>query len=73
MKNIAVGFVLSLLMVGQANSQTSNKCKHKKYERSRRKRTLYVHLSDKVTRQKVTFKNRYRNYVIWRFVHSKRK
>jgi uncharacterized protein len=56
MKNITVGLFLSLLMVGQAYSQTSKGITTKNMKE---KEHYTFQLSDKVTRQKVTFKNRY--------------
>ena len=61
MKKIAIITVLSFLIIGQAYSQTS-KTKQKQTIKTSRYRTTDNYtfkLSDKVTRQKVTFKNRY--------------
>ena len=59
MKNIAVGFILSLLTIGQAYSQTSKSANTNNHEDTQEKEHYTFKLSDKVTRQKVTFKNRY--------------
>lgn len=59
MKNIAIGFVLILLMVGQAYSQTSKSGNTKNMKQVERQNHYTFPLSEKVTRQKVTFKNRY--------------
>src|ERR1044071_3442106 len=59
MKNIAVGAVLSLLVVGQAYSQTSKSVNTNNMKGAEEKEQHTSPLSDKVTRQKVTFKNRY--------------
>src|SRR6187397_256615 len=58
MKNIAVGFILSLL-AGQVHSQTSSNLNTKNMKQVEEKEHYTFPLSDKVTRQKVTFKNRY--------------
>ena len=59
MKNVAVGFVLSLLIFGQAYSQTSKSLITKNMKQVEEKEHYTFELSDKVSRQKVTFKNRY--------------
>jgi uncharacterized protein len=59
MKNIAVGFFLSLLIAGQAYSQSSKNVKTKSMNQVEEKADYTFPLSDKVTRQKVTFKNRF--------------
>ncbi len=59
MKKIAFVFVLSFLMMGHAHSQTSNKEKSKTMKQAEQLDHYTFRLSDKVTRQKVTFKNRY--------------
>ena len=59
MKNIAVGFFLTLLIVGQAYSQTSKSVNTKHMKQVAEKEHYTFQLSNKVTRQKVTFKNRY--------------
>ena len=59
MKNIAVGFFLSLLIVGQVYSQTSKSVNTKNMRQVEEKEHYTFQLSNKVTRQKVTFKNRY--------------
>lgn len=59
MKKIAVVFILPLLMMGQANSQTSKKEKIKTMRTAKQTEHYTFQLSDKVTRQKVTYKNRY--------------
>lgn len=57
MKKIAVIAILSILLVGQAYSQTNQK---KETVNSTEQKEHYTfQLSDKVTRQAVTFKNRY--------------
>lgn len=59
MKNIATAFVLSLLSIGMAYAQTSNS-PNKNIMKSIQENSGYTFkISDKVTRQKVTFKNRY--------------
>jgi len=59
MKKIAIGFFLSLLTIGQVSSQNV-KTKSTKDMKTLRQADEYTFtLSDKVTRQKVTFKNRY--------------
>jgi fermentation-respiration switch protein FrsA (DUF1100 family) len=58
MKKIAVVFVLSL-MIGQVYSQTIKKEKSKEMKTTEQTDHYTFQLSDKVTRQKVTFKNRY--------------
>jgi hypothetical protein len=59
MKNIAGLFVLSLLILGQAHAQTSKSAITKKMKQVEKTDAYTIALSDKVTRQKVTFKNRY--------------
>lgn len=59
MKNIAVAVVLFLLMVGQAYAQTSKSVKTKDMKQVEPTNHYTFPLSDKVTRQKVTFLNRY--------------
>lgn len=59
MKNILSGFVLSLLMLGQTYSQTSRNENLKDMKQVDTTDHYTFQLSDKVTRQKVTFKNRY--------------
>ena len=57
MKKVAVITLLSLLMMGQAYSQTNSK---KEIMKNTEQKEYYTFkLSDKVTRQAVTFKNRY--------------
>lgn len=56
MKKIAIGFFLSVLIVGQVSSQNVNT---KNMKTLRQADEYTFQLSDKVTRQKVTFKNRY--------------
>ncbi len=57
MKKIAIIAVLSILLVGQAYSQT--KQKKETVNNTENKEHYTFKLSDKVTRQAVTFKNRY--------------
>lgn len=57
MRRIAVITALSILMLGQAYSQT--KQKKSKMNSPEQKEQYTFKLSDKVTRQEVTFKNRY--------------
>ncbi len=57
MKKIAIIAVLSLLMFGQAYSQTGQK--KELMNTTEQKEHYTFNLSDKVTRQAVTFKNRY--------------
>ena|SRR5688500_8572542 len=59
MKKVTVVFVLSLLMMGQTFSQTSNRVNTSNMEQLAQTGQYTFQLSDKVTRQKVTFKNRY--------------
>lgn len=59
MKKIAVVFVLSFLMMGQIYSQTIKKEKSEKMKTKEQTNHYTFQLSDKVTRQKVTYKNRY--------------
>src|SRR5688500_6886565 len=59
MKNRAVIVVLFLLMMGPAYSQTSNNANTKNMKRAEQTDHYTFQLSDKVARQKVTFKNRY--------------
>lgn len=54
-----VGFLLSLFIVGQTYSQTSNSLNTKNMKQEEEKEHYTFKLSDKVTRQAVTFKNRY--------------
>ena len=57
MKRIALIIVLSILMFGQTNSQT--KQKRKTMNKTEQKEQYTFELSDMVTREAVTFKNRY--------------
>lgn len=59
MKKISVVFVLSILMIGQAYTQTNQKAKGETMKQTTQMEHYTFHLSDKVTREKVTFKNRY--------------
>ena len=59
MKAIATLTALSLLMVGQAFSQNERIAVDQKKETMNQKEHYTFQLSDKVTREKVTFKNRY--------------
>jgi hypothetical protein len=59
MKNIAFGAFLLLLIVGQAYSQSLKKVNTNNMKEVKEKEQYTFQLSDKVTRQKVTFKNRY--------------
>ena len=59
MKNIAIVTLLTLLIVGQAYAQTSKSVNTKNMKGAEEKEHYTFPLSDKVTRQKVTFKNRY--------------
>ena len=59
MKNIAIGFFLSFLMAGQAYSQNSKSVNTKNMNQVKEKAGYTFALSDKVSRQKVTFKNRF--------------
>jgi uncharacterized protein len=59
MKNIAVGFILSFLIVGQSYSQTSKSAETKNMKQADEKEQYTFPLSDKVLRQKVSFKNRF--------------
>src|SRR6476661_8242405 len=59
MKNIATAFVLSLLSIGLAYAQTSNSPNKNIMKNIQENSGYTFKISDKVTRQKVTFKNRY--------------
>src|SRR5687767_14730308 len=59
MKNTAVAIVLFLLMTGQSYSQTSKSISTKNMKQIEQTDHYTFQLSDKVTRKKVTFKNRY--------------
>ena len=59
MIKIAFGFILSFLTTGQAYSQTSKSANTDNMKRIEETAHYTFPLSDKVTRQKVTFKNRY--------------
>lgn len=60
MKKISLLAVLSFLLIGQAYSQTKKKIEPmKNNDQSMQAQHYTFQLSDKVTRQKVTFKNRY--------------
>jgi uncharacterized protein len=59
MKNILLGFVLALLTIGQTNSQTSKSVNKNNMKQVEDTDHYTFQLSDTVTRQKVTFKNRY--------------
>ncbi|MBD0294522.1 MAG: alpha/beta hydrolase, partial [Flavisolibacter sp.] len=59
MNNMTLGFVLSLLMVGQAYSQTSKSVNTNNMKQVEETDHYTFQLSDKVIRQKITFKNRY--------------
>src|SRR5688572_968265 len=59
MKNIAVAVVLLILMLGEAYSQTSKSVNDKNMKQLDQTDHYTFQLSDKVTRQKVTYKNRY--------------
>jgi fermentation-respiration switch protein FrsA (DUF1100 family) len=59
MKNMTIGLFLSLFMVGQAYSQTSKSMTTKNMKEADEKEHYTFRLSNNVTRQKVTFKNRY--------------
>ena len=57
MKKITIALALFLVIIGQAYSQTTQK--KEKMKSDAQKEYYTFKLSDKVTRQKVTFKNRY--------------
>src|SRR5688500_4076735 len=59
MKNKALGFFLSLLIAGQAYSQTSKPENTNSKKPAEEKEHYTFRLSEKATRKKVTFKNRY--------------
>ena len=59
MRNIVFGFILTLLTIGQTNLQTSNSVNTNNMKQADTTDRYTFQLSDKVTRQKVTFKNRY--------------
>lgn len=58
MKKTTVGMILCLLIAGQAYTQTSNSANAKNMKQDQAEHYTFQ-LSDKVTRQKVSFKNRY--------------
>ncbi len=73
MKTIATLAALSLLIIGQAHSQNRSAVSNQKKETMNNKNQgeqYTFQLSDKVTRQKVTFKNRYGISVGRRFIPS---
>jgi uncharacterized protein len=59
MKKRAIGFVLYLLVMGQAFSQVTKNTNIKNMKQAEQTGLYTFPLSDKVTRQKVSFKNRY--------------
>ena len=59
MKKIAVGVIQLLLTIGQAYSQTSDGSNRNNMKNTQENEGYTFQLSDKVTRQKVNFKNRY--------------
>jgi len=59
MKNIAVGAILAFLIVGQAFSQTTQSVNKNNMKDTQERGGYTFQVSDKVRRQKVTFKNRY--------------
>lgn len=59
MKNTAVGFMLSLLVAGYTYSQPSNNANKKDMKYTEENEHYTFTLSDKVIKQKVTFKNRF--------------
>jgi fermentation-respiration switch protein FrsA (DUF1100 family) len=59
MKNKSIGLVLSLFIVGQSYSQTSSGMNTMNVNQIEINEGYTFRLSDKVTRQKVTFKNRF--------------
>lgn len=59
MKNSIIGFLLSVVIVGYAYSQTSKSINTPGMKQAEEKGHYTFPLSEKVTRQKVTFKNRY--------------
>ena len=59
MKKVIVGFVLSLFIVSQAYSQSAKSVKTENMKQTAVKDQYTFPLNDKVSRQKVTFKNRY--------------
>lgn len=59
MKNTVIGFILPLLIVGQDYSQSSKSDNKKNMKQSEQADHYTFKLSNKVSRQKVTFKNRY--------------
>ena len=59
MKAIATLAALSLLVVGQASVTKSRQNQHRTRELMNKNEHYTFKLSDKVTREKVTFKNRY--------------
>jgi len=59
MTNIALGYIFCLLMIGQTYSQTSKSVNTNHMKQAGESGHYTFRLSNKVTRQKVTFKNRY--------------
>ena len=59
MKKIAVGAILAFLIVGQASSQTTQSVNKNNMKDTQERGGYTFQVSDKVARQKVTFKNRY--------------
>src|SRR5689334_15176991 len=59
MKKITIGLFFSLFIIGQVASQNVKTKNTKNMETLRQADEYTFTLSDKVTRQKVTFKNRY--------------
>jgi fermentation-respiration switch protein FrsA (DUF1100 family) len=59
MKNITLLTILSLLAIGQSYSQNANNVNTRNMKQAEDKEHYTFPLSDKVTRQSVTFKNRY--------------
>lgn len=59
MKNAIVGVILSLLVIGQAHAQTAKSVNTNTMKQAQQTDHYTFQLSDKVTRQKVKFKNRY--------------
>ena len=59
MKNMAAGFIFSFLIIGQTYSQTSRSVNTNNMKEVEETDHYTFQLSNKVTRQKVTFKNRY--------------
>jgi len=59
MKTISIFAFISIIILGQVYGQNSNNQNSEKMSKTEKKELYTFHLSNKLTRQKVTFKNRY--------------